>query len=163
MVPFAGVPKPDVLRRVVVRVQCIPTRTAPKLGAVAVVFVRESTLRTPSAGVIRFDSFDRDTTFRCFVLDVLEQPPEGPDVVPVRERRAFADVVEFFEHDNVAVGLYSFGHDFVRRGVEILLAPRSFPLSETSHRAVGVLSRHHETASRLERFLKEGGSALCFS
>jgi hypothetical protein len=60
---------------------------------VAVVVVREPAFRASLARVLWFDRFDRNATFRRFVLHVFDESTKGPYVMPLGERQAVADAL----------------------------------------------------------------------
>ena len=94
MLSLAQIPQSDVFRAVVVGVDFVPTVQTPELFAVAVVFVGEATVgvRTPLAGVVGLDLFDRDTAFWRFVLDIFDETAECPDMMPVSVWQSLSNI-----------------------------------------------------------------------
>ena len=101
MLSLAGVPYPDILRGVVIRVHFVAALLAPELFTVTVVVVRKPTVRSRTAlrRMVRPNLFDRDTTFWCLVFDVLIEPSKCPDMVPFRLWQPLTNVSQILEYD----------------------------------------------------------------
>jgi hypothetical protein len=152
--PLPSIPQPDILRCVVIRVHFVPALLALELFTVTVRFVREPTIqpRTALGRVVRRDLFNGDTAFWCFVLDVLVQAPERPDMLPLRLSKPLSNVGQILEHDNVAVVFDGFRDDFIGDCVNVLFAPCGFSLPEAKQGVVCGLRAAllHLAASLLE-------------
>lgn len=92
----SGVPQPDILRTIVIRVHLVATLQTTEVFSVAVVLVREPTIRPRTAlrrvRVVRVELLHRDTPLRRFVLDVLVEASERPKVVPLRVWKPLSNV-----------------------------------------------------------------------
>ena len=119
----------DVLRRVVIRVNLIPTLQTLELILSVVVWtiilVCEPTLRATLTRVRWIDLRHYESFRFGFVRDVLVQSVKRPLVNRLRVREAFADSFELLEHDMRTLVFESFLNEFVRHDVKHLLeAPR---------------------------------------
>jgi len=138
---LAHVPQPDVFRAIVVRIDFVPTLQTLKLLTFAVVFMGEATVsvRTPLARMVWFDLLNRDTAFWCFVLDVLDESTECPDMMPVSVRQSLSNIRQILKHDYVAVVDNRFLYDLVGDRVDVLFPPCSLSLSKPQQGVVSGL------------------------
>ena len=80
--------------------------------------------------------FHGDALLGRFVLNVLDEASERPDVVPLRLRKPLAYIGQVLEHDYVAVVLDSFLNNFVSDRVDVLFSLRFFALPESKQGVV---------------------------
>ena len=132
VVSLPHISEPDVFRAVVVRVDLVPAFQTLELLTVAVVFVGEATVgvRTPLARVVRLDLLNHDTAVWSFVLDVLDETTERPDVMPVCVWQSLSNVCQVLEYDYIALVGNRLVNGLVGDHVDVLFPPCSLTLSK---------------------------------
>jgi len=80
--------------------------------------------------VVGFDQFNCNTTFWCFVLDVLDKTTECPHMMPVSVWQSLSNISQVLKYNHVAVVANRFGNDLVGNYVDVLFPPCSFSLSK---------------------------------
>ncbi|AXR79889.1 IS1341-type transposase (plasmid) [Natrarchaeobaculum sulfurireducens] len=98
---------------------------ALELLAVAVVRVREPTVRTPTRCVLWVNLLDPDAVFLGFVLDVFVQASESP-FVPPRRASPLTDIGQILERNHRTLVLTSFHNEFVADAVKHQFEPTLF-------------------------------------